>query len=355
VIDDPDLTAAYRFELPANLIAQEPAARRDASRLMVVRDDGVEHKRFFELGSVLRAGDLLILNQTRVIPARLHGRRAAGGRAEVLLLRPADRPRYDTSATRWLGLVKPGRRLPAGGEIFFDGAARAVVIGVRDDGVRELEFEFFVAFEEFLERYGSMPLPPYIHNDGADAQARYQTVFATVPGSVAAPTASLHFTPELLDELRQKEIQIETLVLDVGLGTFRPMQAQRLDDHTMHAETYAISERTAGAIERARREGRRVVAAGTTVVRALEGSARANGRVVADSASTDLFIRPGFPFAVVDAMITNFHLPESTLLVLVSAFAGRERVLDAYRQAVNAGYRFFSFGDAMFVERGARA
>jgi S-adenosylmethionine:tRNA ribosyltransferase-isomerase len=332
------------------LIAQHPAQRRDASRLMVLRGGAIDHRHFSDLPHLLRAGDLLVLNQTRVIPARLKGRRPTGGRAEVLLLRPADRPRYDPMSTHWFALVKPGRQLRVGASILFDDLAEATVTGVDKDGVRELAFVLRVPFDELLERCGRMPLPPYIHNDDDELQERYQTVFATTPGSVAAPTASLHFTTELLDRLERGGVELAKIVLDVGLGTFRPIQSERLDGHKMHAESYSIPEETVAAIERAKREGRRVIAAGTTTVRALEGSVAANGRLVAGNASTEIFIRPGFSFAIVDALITNFHLPESTLLVLVSAFAARERILESYRQAIAREYRFFSFGDAMLIE-----
>jgi S-adenosylmethionine:tRNA ribosyltransferase-isomerase len=300
----------------------------------------------------LRPGDVLVLNRTRVIAARLRGAREPGGGAvEVLLLHPTGSIRYDPQATRWTALVRPGRRLHTGAWIRFDERARARVVAEHDEGLREIEFEIDDPFESFLRRVGRLPLPPYIRNDSEDAQMRYQTVFAAEPGSVAAPTASLHFTQELLEQIALAGVTIEELTLDVGLGTFRPMKGERLDQHTMHAERYVIPESIPRAIAQARERGARVIAAGTTVVRALEGSYAAHGRVVAGESSTQLFIRPGFHFGVVDAMITNFHLPQSTLLVLVSAFAGRERILAAYRDAISRGYRFFSFGDAMFVER----
>jgi S-adenosylmethionine:tRNA ribosyltransferase-isomerase len=355
VIDE-SLAEAYRFELPEELIAQQPAAQRDESRLMLVHGDTIEDRVFRELPDVLRSDDLLVLNDTRVIAARLHGSLPTGGRVEVLLLRPSDRARYDAGSTHWLALVKPGKKLRVGAVVTFavegEALAQARVIAVNEsDGVRELEFALHVPFERLLERAGVLPLPPYIHNDSADAQLRYQTVFAKTPGSVAAPTASLHFTAALLDALGARGIERAYLTLDVGLGTFRPMSTQRLADHVMHAETYEVPQAAVDAIEEAKRAGRRVVAAGTTVVRALEGNALANGRLVAGAGSTDCFITPGFAFRVVDAMITNFHLPQSTLLVLVSAFAGRGRILRAYAQAVDRRYRFFSFGDAMLIER----
>lgn len=353
---DERLVGAYDFELPEDLIAQQPAAQRDGSRLMVVERDAIEHRIFRDLPDVLRSDDLLVLNDTRVIAARLYGTLPTGGRVEVLLLRPADRERYDPGSTHWHALVKPGKKMREGAQVTFErnGAilARARVTAVlAEDGVRELAFELNVPFEELLARAGVLPLPPYIHNDTAQAQERYQTVFARTPGSVAAPTASLHFTPELLAALQQRGIEIAYLTLDVGLGTFRPMQSDRLDKHLMHAESYAIGRDTVDAIERAKRDGRRVIGAGTTVVRALEGNVLAHGRLTPAAESTNCFITPGFHFAVVDAMITNFHLPKSTLLVLVSAFAGRERILRAYREAIDRRYRFFSFGDAMLLER----
>ena len=344
------MTSAYHFELPAELIAQAPAPQRDASRLMVLGPRGTEHRVFSDLPQLIRPADVLVLNRTRVIAARRWGRRdGSGGAVEVLLLHPAQSMRYDPNATRWLALVRPARRLRTGAIVRFDDRAGARVVGEADEGIRELEFMLDEPFERFLERAGRLPLPPYIRNDSDEAQARYQTVFAREPGSVAAPTASLHFTTELLERIAESGTSIAEITLDVGLGTFRPMKHERLDQHTMHAERYHIGPPALAAIERARARGGRVIAAGTTVVRALEGNAAANGRLVAHEGTTSIFITPGFRFAVVDAMITNFHLPESTLLVLVSAFAGRERILEAYREAVAERYRFFSFGDAMFI------
>ena len=309
----------------------------------------MEHRVFRDLPDYLREGDVLVLNETRVIAARVFGARLSGGRVELLLLRPAH-GRYDPSATRWQALAKPGRRLQPGQRVTFGDLGEAQIAGVHDDGVREVEFSLSVPFETFLERAGTLPLPPYIHNESEQAQERYQTIFAREPGSVAAPTASLHFTQAVFDALENRGVQIVKLVLDVGLGTFRPMQGVRLDEHVMHSESFSIPQRTVDAIDAAKREGRRVVAAGTTVVRALEGSAAKHGSVRAGAEETNLFITPGFQFRVVDAMITNFHLPQSTLMVLVSAFAGRDTILHAYEEAVKREYRFFSFGDAMFIE-----
>lgn len=299
----------------------------------------------------MREGDLLVLNETRVIAARVFGTRPSGGRAELLLLHPSHQMRYDPAATRWQALVKPGRRLRVGQRVLFEDLGEAQIVAVHEeDGVRDVEFSLRVPFEEFLHRAGRLPLPPYIHNESDEAQERYQTIFAREPGSVAAPTASLHFTERVFDALRERGVHIAKLVLDVGLGTFRPMQSERIDEHLMHAESFSIPDQTADAIAAAKSEGRRVIAAGTTVVRALEGSAAKYGEVRAGSDVTNIFITPGWNFRAVDAMITNFHLPQSTLLVLVSAFAGREVILRAYEEAVKREYRFFSFGDAMFIE-----
>lgn len=318
---------------------------------MALRGERIEHLTFRDFPTLLRSGDVLVLNETRVIAARVHGKRVpSGGGVELLFLRPAGEAHYDPSATRWLVLAKPGRRLRTGERISFGSLGEAAVVNVLDGGVREIELRLTVGFEEFLETAGTLPLPPYVHNDSAEAQAGYQTIFARDPGSVAAPTASLHFTNAVFEELKRRNVEIVKLVLDVGLGTFRPLQSENLDEHAMHAESFSIPEATADAIRRAKEEGRRVVAAGTTVVRALEASALQSGAVRPGRDQTDLFIRPGFNFRIVDALLTNFHLPRSTLLVLVCAFAGRERILHAYAEAIERGYRLFSFGDAMFIE-----
>ncbi len=344
-------TAAYDYALPDELIAQHPSPRRDGSRLMVLRDDEIQHRRFADLALLLR-DDVLVLNETRVIAARLVGRREGGGRAELLLLHPAGTLRYDASALRWIALARPARRLRAGDRIAFGGRGEAIVRGEMEEGMREIELRITLPLERFLEETGRMPLPPYIHNESRAAQQRYQTVFARIPGSVAAPTASLHFTHELLRELEAR-VEIVRISLDVGLGTFRPVAAESVEEHVMHAEPYTISEGAAAALERARREGRRIVACGTTVVRALEGNARDYGRIEAGDHVTDIFITPGFRFRVVGAMITNFHLPRSTLLMLVSAFGGFERIRAAYAQAIAQRYRFYSFGDAMLISKQA--
>jgi S-adenosylmethionine:tRNA ribosyltransferase-isomerase len=317
---------------------------------MILDADRIAHRIFRELPDFLQPGDLLVLNETRVIAARIFGRRVpGGGRVEMLLLRPAASVRYDPDARNWIALTKPARRLHPGDRVLFDRLGEAVIREVLDDGMREVELLLDVPFERFLELAGRMPLPPYIHNESLAAQQRYQTVFARRAGSVAAPTASLHFTPGLLGAIESRGIEIARLSLDIGLGTFRPVTAESIDEHVMHGEAYAIEPAAAAAIDRARGAGRRIVAVGTTVVRALESNFAAFGKVQAGEHIADLFIKPGFHFAVVGAMITNFHLPRSTLLMLVSAFAGRDRILRAYGEAVSQGYRFYSFGDAMFI------
>jgi S-adenosylmethionine:tRNA ribosyltransferase-isomerase len=304
---------------------------------------------------VLRSDDVLVINETRVVRARLRGERDHGGGAvAVLLLRPADGTRWDERATRWLALVRPGKRLRAGAVIRFGTSATATIADVLPDGPRVVAFDLAVPFGELLERHGEVPLPPYVgarEDDEARARA-YQTVFAKVPGSVAAPTASLHFTDDVFAAIRARGTTIVPLVLDVGIGTFRPMGGVAIDEHVMHAEAYEIPEATARVLRDARAAGRRVVAAGTTVLRALEGAAAQHAGIVpAGPGETSLFVTPGFAFRAVDALLTNFHLPKSTLLVLVSAFAGYDRTRRAYERAVARGYRFYSFGDAMFVER----
>ncbi len=348
---------AYDYALPDALIAREPAARRELARLLVLAPGAAPRDATFaDFPSLLRAGDVLVLNETKVIPARLIGTLASGGRAEALLLRPRDRDGFDYAARDWFALVRPGKRLRTGASIAFPGAT-AEVVDVLADGPRVLRFGPEVDLEALLRASGEIPLPPYVvdaAHPGADAarSGRYQTVFARVPGSVAAPTASLHFTPEILAAIEARGVEIVRLTLDVGIGTFRPMTGARLDEHVMHAERYTIPAEAAEALARARAAGRRVIAAGTTVVRALEGAALAGAGIVrAGSAETSLFITPGFRFAVVDALLTNFHLPRSTLLALVCAFAGYAPVRAAYAAAVEREYRFFSFGDAMFCER----
>jgi S-adenosylmethionine:tRNA ribosyltransferase-isomerase len=293
---------------------------------------------------------VLVLNETRVIPARLRFERAGGGSGEVLLLRPADRDAFAFDARLWYALVRPARRFPPGTRLDLGGAGLTVE-SVEADGRRIVRFDDDVDIAALLERAGELPLPPYVGPGDAARAARYQTVFARIPGSVAAPTASLHFTEAVLEAIAERGVEIVRLTLDVGIGTFRPMKPGPIAAHHMHGERYTIPAETAAAVNRARAEGRRVVAAGTTVVRALEGAAAAGGSVPAGAGETELFITPGFPFRVVDALLTNFHLPQSTLLVLVTAFIGHDRTRAAYDAAIARDYRFFSFGDAMFAER----
>ena len=348
----PTVTSEYRYDLPPELIAKAPAEPADASRLMLLNANGTfEHRTFADLPSLLRPGDLLVINETRVIRARLRGRRAGGGAAEVLLLRPLDRSRFDPQAREWEALVRPGRRLRPGSRVTFGDAGACEVADVASDGIRHIRFDETVSLLELLERHGEMPLPKYVGPGDEARAARYQTMFARVPGSVAAPTASLHFTPRVVEALQRRGVEIVPLALDVGYGTFRPIEAERIADHVMHAEHYAIPEATAAAIESAKRQRRRVVAAGTTVLRALESAARESGTVSAGEAETALFITPGFQFRVADVLLTNFHLPASSLLVLVAAFAGYERIMRAYACAISERYRFYSFGDAMLIER----
>ena len=350
------LVSDFDFDLPEELIAQEPAADRAGARMLVVdRGTGLWADQLFrDFPAMLREGDLLVLNDSRVIPARLFAHRGglhtqanheSTGRVQVLLAE-------QLSEWEWKALVRPGRKVLTGEVLKFgDGELRASVIAHGEFGERTLRFEPVADFFEIAERLGHMPLPPYIHREDLAAdRERYQTVYARERGSVAAPTAGLHFTPELLEEIRKRGVKITSVTLHVGLGTFQPVRVERVEDVRLHAERYTISAETAAELNAARREGRRIVAAGTTTVRTLEHCARQGGEFVAHSGSTTIFISPGFEFRVVGALLTNFHLPQSTLLMLVSAFAGRERVLAAYRHAVGAGYRFFSYGDCMFIE-----
>jgi S-adenosylmethionine:tRNA ribosyltransferase-isomerase len=341
---------AYDYALPEELIARTPLPQRDAARLLVVRDGTYEDRSFTELPALLRAGDVLAINETRVVRARLPARRLTGGRVELLLLRPRGRAGFDPTARDWLALAYPGRKLQPGTQLRV-GDTGATILEALPDGPRVVRFDEGTDVADLMERFGEVPLPPYVGPGDAARAARYQTIFARVPGSVAAPTASLHFTEEVLRALRARGVIIVPLVLDVGIGTFRPMAGTRIDEHIMHAERYAIPAATAAVLAAAQRDGRRIVAAGTTVLRALEAAALCDGTPAAGEAETDLFVTPGFPFRVVDLLVTNFHLPRSTLLVLVAAFAGYDEIRGAYRAAIERGYRFFSFGDAMLVAR----
>jgi S-adenosylmethionine:tRNA ribosyltransferase-isomerase len=335
----------FDYNLPQELIAQEPIPNRDQARLLVVHrgEDRLEHRIFRDLLGYLRPGDVLVLNNSRVLPARIYARRArTGGRVETFLLRPL-------GGDRWEVLVRPGRRAPVGEELLYgNGELQGKVIATTDTGGRIIEFSYQGSFREHLQRLGEVPLPPYIHKKLTDPE-RYQTVYASREGSVSAPTAGLHFTRDFLREIAELGVQVCYLTLHVGLGTFRPVKAETVEEHKMHSEHYEITPQVAEAVNSARREGRRVIAVGTTVVRTLESAASEAGLLSPGEGWTDLFIYPGYEFKLVDAMVTNFHLPRSTLLMLVSAFAGREKILAAYREAIREGYRFFSFGDAMLI------
>jgi len=334
----------FDYELPEERIAQLPVEPRDSSRLMVLhpKDHTIEHHHFHQLGEFLEKGDVLIFNDTRVIPARLIGAREnTGGKVEIFLLRQMDKH-------QWEALVKPGKKVRVGSIIRFSEELVCEIIDHTDFGGRIVRFIYDGVFEEILDRLGSMPLPPYIHEKLED-QERYQTIYSRVKGSAAAPTAGLHFTERLMERLRSKGIQFGFITLHVGLGTFRPVHVETIEDHVMHREFYSVPAETAKLIQRARNDGRRVVAVGTTSIRTLEASAMRTGNVEAGSGWTDIFIYPGYQFNVVDAVVTNFHLPKSTLIMLISAFAGREFTLAAYRTAVEEQYRFFSFGDAMLI------
>ena len=338
-------TSYYTYELPPELIAQTPLQRRDSSRLMVLDRgaDSLEHRSFSDLPDYLRSGDCLVMNDSRVIPARLVGKRLPGGGVcEVLLL-------TDRGDGLWECLVRPGRRIRKGMELSFgDGALTGTVEEELEAGGRLIRFAWDGIFLEVLERLGEMPLPPYIKEKLGDPE-RYQTVYSRNPGSAAAPTAGLHFTKELLQRLERRGIRLCYVTLHVGLGTFRPVKEENILEHKMHSEYCIVSEDAARCVTETRRGGGRVFAVGTTSCRTLESFCEPDGTLRPRSGWTDIFIYPGFQFRCVDALITNFHLPESTLLMLVSAFAGRERILEAYRCAVERKYRFFSFGDAMLI------
>lgn len=335
----------FDYELPEELIAQDPLKDRAGSRLMVLnrRTGEVEHRHFRDILGYLNAGDCLVLNNTKVIPARLHGvKEDTQAHIEVLLLRRRDKDVWET-------LVKPGKKAKCGTRIVFgDGLLTGEVTGIVEEGNRLIRFTYEGIFEEILDRLGQMPLPPYITHELLDKN-RYQTVYAKYDGSAAAPTAGLHFTEELLEQAKEKGIRIAEVTLHVGLGTFRPVKVENVLDHHMHAEFYMVSAEAAETVNRTKQEGGRVVAVGTTSTRTLESAADADGMLRETSGWTEIFIYPGYQFKVIDALITNFHLPQSTLVMLVSALAGRERVLDAYRIAVKERYRFFSFGDAMYI------
>ena len=335
----------FYFDLPEELIAQTPIAQRDSSRLLHLSKitGEVEHRHFYELPQFLKPGDCLVLNNSRVLPARLIGTRPTGGSIELVLLR-------DLGDDRWECLSRPGRKTRPGQEIIFgNGELKATVEDVAAGGNRIVHFTYEGIFLEVLERLGRMPLPPYIKEELNDPE-RYQTVYSKELGSAAAPTAGLHFTEELLDKIRAMGVTVTFVTLHVGLGTFRPVKEDEIEDHEMHSEFCIIPQETAEAVNRTKANGGRIIAVGTTSCRTLESFAGKDGTLEASSGWTDIFIYPGYQFKCIDALITNFHLPESTLIMLVSALAGRENILNAYKIAVCERYRFFSFGDAMFID-----
>lgn len=339
------LLSDYYYELPEELIAQDPLEKRDSSRLMVVdrRTGAVSHKHFHDIIDYLNPGDCLVINDTKVIPARLIGVKPdTGASVEVLLLK-----RHEEKL--WEAIVRPGKKLRPGAKVSFgDGLLTGEIVEVLNEGNRLVRFEYEGIWEELLDKLGQMPLPPYITHKLKDKN-RYQTVYAKHEGSAAAPTAGLHFTEELLKRIEEKGIRIARVTLHVGLGTFRPVKVDNILEHHMHSEYYMIDEEAAGIINKTKASGGRVISVGTTSTRTLETAGQADGTIKASSGDTDIFIYPGYQFKIVDGLITNFHLPESTLLMLVSAFSDRERILKVYEEAVRERYRFFSFGDAMFI------
>lgn len=333
----------FYYELPPELIAQTPAEPRDSSRLLVYdrQKDCVEHRIFRNVTDYLKAGDVLVINSTKVLPARLYAQTANGGHIEILLLKRLEKD-------KWEVLCKPGKKCTVGKSFKICDKLSFTVEGITDSGERIINFSYDGVFENILEEVGSMPLPPYIKEKLKDKN-RYQTVYAKTDGSAAAPTAGLHFTPELLDKIRAMGVEIVEVLLHVGLGTFRPVKEDIITDHKMHGEHYEVTEQAAAAINKAKAEGRRIIAVGTTSVRTLESATGEDGIIKAGSGETHIFIYPPYKFRCVDALITNFHLPESTLVMLVAALVGREKILELYETAVKERYRFFSFGDAMFI------
>ena len=335
----------FSYELPEKLIAQSPIEKRDLSRLLVLNRDSdtLEHKHFIDLPDFLEAGDCLVINNTKVIPARLLGEKEkTGGKIEFVLLKRLEKD-------IWEIILKPGRIAKPGSRfIFGEGLLKAEILEIVEEGNRIVKFYYDGVFEEILDKVGIMPLPPYIHASLEDKE-RYQTIYSRIDGSAAAPTAGLHFTPAVFEMLAQKGVKIAEVTLHVGLGTFRPVKTENILEHHMHKEAYSITPEACKIINQAKEDGKRVVAVGTTSVRVLETSSDENGRVLPGSGETDIFIYPGYTFKVIDALVTNFHLPESTLIMLVSAFAGKDRIMQAYHEAIKEEYRFFSFGDAMLI------
>lgn len=338
-------TKDYYYDLPKELIAQTPVYPRDSSRLLVLKKDGsIEHKHFYDIIDYLNPGDVLVRNNTRVIPARIYGKKeGTGADIEFLLLK---RLSIDT----WEIILRPAKRVKLGGKVVFgDGELVGEIIEIKDDGNRIVKFTYDGVFEDILDRIGNMPLPPYITEKLEDKE-RYQTVYSKVEGSAAAPTAGLHFTDGLLKRIQDKGIKIVDVLLHVGLGTFRPVSCENILDHKMHSEYYCVSQQAADMINEAKDKGGRVISVGTTSTRVLESVCQQYGKVTACEGDTDIFIYPGYKFKAVDGIITNFHLPESTLIMMISAFRTREEILRVYKEAVEERYRFFSFGDAMFIE-----
>ena len=337
-------TDLFDYYLPEELIAQTPVEPRDSSKLLVynMATKQISHKYFFDIVDYLRDGDVLVVNNTKVIPARLFGlREKTNGKVEILLLKRLD-------MTRWEIIIKPGKTARIGTRYSFGENLKGVITEIGEDGKRVIEFLYNGVFEDILSDIGQMPLPPYIKEKLTDKN-RYNTVYSKIDGSAAAPTAGLHFTAELLNKIKLKGVRIAEVLLHVGLGTFRPVKVDDISQHVMHSEFYNVSEESALLINKAKKEGRRIIAVGTTSVRVLESATDESGQIIPGSGDTDIFIYPSYKFKMVDALITNFHLPKSTLLMLISAFAGREEILSVYETAVREKYRFFSFGDAMFI------
>ena len=335
----------FNYELPEELIAQTPLEKRDESRLMILDRKGqtIEHKKFKNILEYLEPGDVLVRNNTKVIPARLYGQKETGAKVEFLLLN-------NIEGDIWESIVRPGNKLHVGTKVNFgEGKLQAEILEIMPGGTRKVKFHYNGIFNEILDEIGLMPLPPYIH-ETLKEKGRYQTVYAKYNGSAAAPTAGLHFTPELLQQLEEKGVQIANVTLHVGIGTFRPVKEDTVENHQMHSEHFYIKQEDAEKINLAKKEGRRVIAVGTTSCRVLETIADENGMVKPTEGDTQIFIYPGYKFKCLDGLITNFHLPQSTLLMLVSALAGKDYVMNAYKEAVKERYRFFSFGDAMFIK-----
>lgn len=338
-------TKEFYYDLDPSFIAQHPEQKRENSKLMIVNKENfdLEHKRFYNIIDYLNPGDCLVLNDTRVIPARIYGHRPnKDEEIEVLLLR-------NTENTTWECLAKPGRKLKIGTEVIFSDELKATVVDIDNEGHRFLRFEFDGVFQEILEKIGSMPIPPYITEKLEDKES-YQTVYAKYDGSVAAPTAGLHFTDELLEQIEAKGVEIAYITLHVGYGTFKPVSAENIEDHNMHSEYYVVNETASQKINKCKENGGRIIAVGTTSIRTLESVMSKHNKIKACSDSTNIFIYPGYKFKIVDALITNFHLPESTLIMLVSTLASKEIIMNAYESAKENDYKFFSFGDAMLIK-----